>query len=238
MTNRRRTATLAGVAAVAGGAATATVFALLPAGAASAANSSAFGISGAGSVPISQHGAASSTDGATHNSTESSYTSSDQTVKATGIRSTAGAYTASANVASVSYINGMLKISNAFANCNGGKVSGGGDVSYDQRKLSKVTVAKGHVTKHSDGSTTVTGVIVTVHAAGGITETLNVASATCSAKPGSTPTKPKPTHTTAPTQSPTGPTTPTQSPTSTESPTTAPTAPVPTASSTHLPVTG
>jgi hypothetical protein len=235
MTNRRRTATLAGVAAVAGGAATATVFALLPAGAASTANSSAYGIAGSGSVPISQHGAASSTDGATHNSTESSYTSSDQTVKATGIRSTATAYAASSNVASVSYINGLLKISSAYANCSGGKVSGGGSVSYDQTKLSKVTVAKGHTTKNSDGSVTVTGVIVTVHGAGGNAETLNVASATCAAKPGTKPTKPTPTHTTNPTQSPTSPT---QSPTSTESPTTGPTAPAPTATTTHLPVTG
>jgi hypothetical protein len=234
MTNRRRTATLAGVAAVAGGAATATVFALLPAGAASAANSSAYGIAGVGSVPISQHGAATSSDGATHNSTEASYTSSDQTVKATGIRSTASAYAASSNVASVTYINGLLKVTSAYANCNGGKGSGGGSVSYDQSKLSKVTVAKGHVTKNSDGSTTYAGVIVTVHGAGGNAETLTVASATCSAHPGTKPTKPTAPSTTSPTTS----QSPTTGPTSTPSPTTGPTAPVPTATTTHLPVTG
>ncbi|HEX3816334.1 MAG TPA: hypothetical protein VHX59_26125 [Mycobacteriales bacterium] len=241
MTNRRRTATLAGVAAVAGGAVTATVLSLSAAGAASAANSSAYGIAGAGSVPISKHGAAVSTDGASHSSTESSYSSSDGTLAVTGIRSTAGAYTATSNVASVHYLGGKLKITGAYANCNGGKTSGGSSAPvYDKKLFSSVSVTHPAATKNSDGSVTRVGVVVTIKGAGGPAETLTVASATCAAHPGSGPTS-KPPTSKPPTQSPTATTSPTTGPTTgpTSSPTNGPsTAPPPPVTTTHLPVTG
>lgn len=237
MTNRRRTATLAGVAAVAGGAVTATVFTLLPAGAATSANSSAYGIAGTGSVPVSQHGAVSSTDGASHSASVASYSTSDGSLSVSGISTTAGAYTATAKVAKVSYLSGKLTLTGAFANCNGGKTSGGSDAPvYDRKLFSAVSVTHPAAVKNSNGSVTQVGAVITIKGAGGSAETLTVASATCAAHPGSGPTKPTSTTTTGPTES----TTPTEStgPTASSTATTGPTAPPPPVTTTHLPVTG
>lgn len=219
MTIRRRTATVAGVAALTGGAVTATVFALLPASAATF-NDSAYGVTGTGASPFAARPAVSATDGATHQGSLATYTSSDGTITAKGMAVTAQANHALATVQSVS-LPGSVTVTNAKAECTKGIGAGSASVAGSAQN---VTVKQNVQVKNSNGSLTVIGAVVTINTVGGAAETVNVASATCD-KSASTPPPSSAPPTTGPT---TGPTTP---------PSGTPTAPVPTPTETHLPVT-
>lgn len=233
MTNRRRTATVAGVTALVGGAVTATVFTLMPASAASF-HDSAFGVAGTGAEPFGARPTADSANGGQVSNSLASFSSSDNTIQASGmsVMAEGDIHHALATVQKVTLFNAVT-LTNARAECHNAAAISSVTVSGSAQN---VTVDKNVQTVNADHSRTVVAAVVHLTTVGGDAQTVYVASATCDAGPAQPPTTTTAPTTAPPTTSPTSTPPPTTSPT-TPAPTATPTAPVPTPTSTHLPVT-